>query len=329
VPSTFGYYLYPPAWLGESPTEGGADRVWTTWDPITSADVSNGIAARCFRNGLVTFDLTGWTLGAPGPPDEQVAPEELLNRTRWRSLLMNSHLACLYTAWKRIDGLTGPVRAISPREVIHVQENGGMTVQAPELGELLRVKWTSLSPLPDPPDWRLGRGRVFSLAAVDESFRLLSDVVASNELLQLVDNALRGVAGHTAHEFDSSLIQTWAVVEQLLTTLWERYVEESREREVAGEVRAIISSDRRKALTGRQFTVFIVSEVLALVGKLPVDLYDRIAICRKARNGWIHSLSPVTAGDAAVSMSLAFDLLRHVHHLDLDPAPDLMMVSGV
>jgi hypothetical protein len=73
----------------------------------------------------------------------------------------------------------------------------------------------------------------------------------------------------------------------------------------------------------------MLSEMLSVLELLPLDLYQRLAPARRARNSWMHALAPVSAQASAHSMELAFDLLRFPHGIDLDPAPDVMFGSGV
>lgn len=325
-----GYFLYPPVWLEASPLEGTAEDLRSTWDPIALAALPSGIRVRCFRNGLFTFDLRGWTPGAPTSGDEADDFETMTERIRWRSALLNAHLACLFTAWKRVDSKTRTPMVVTPAQLITVQEDLGMSVtNAPEIGELLRVDWTSLS---EPPssDWRLERSEIVSRQAVDDSFALLEALLQrpDGQYLTLADLALRSVAAHQAQNFDASLIQSWAITEKLLTSLWEGYLEDNREREVDGRLVTFINRERRDVLTGRDLPISMLSEILSLLDLLPYEMFTRLKPIRQARNNWIHSLKPITGSQSAASADMALDLLRFVHGVDLDPAPDVMIVSG-
>jgi hypothetical protein len=142
--------------------------------------------------------------------------------------------------------------------------------------------------------------------------------------------ALKSAVAYDSQDFDAGLIQSWALVERLLTTLWERYVEENRDRELDGVSQRFISASRRKYLTNPGPPVAVVSEFLSLLGLLPFELYTRLEPIRKARNQWTHSLRPAGAGQAVASLSMAFDLLRHVHSVDLDlVSTKVMSMSGV
>jgi hypothetical protein len=73
----------------------------------------------------------------------------------------------------------------------------------------------------------------------------------------------------------------------------------------------------------------VVSEILSLLDVLPDEIYRRLKPVRQARNEWMHQLEPVSANASARSLSTTFDLLRHVHRIDLDPLPDVMFARGL
>jgi hypothetical protein len=94
-------------------------------------------------------------------------------------------------------------------------------------------------------------------------------------------------------------------------------------------MRGFITAERKKFLTGRDMTISVVSEVLSIVDLLPIELYERLGPARRSRNNWIHALSPVSANESAQSLALAFDLLRFLYCIDLDPTPEVMLGSSV
>jgi hypothetical protein len=128
--------------------------------------------------------------------------------------------------------------------------------------------------------------------------------------------------------FDASLIQSWAAIERRLTDVWDRYIAQNRERRVDGKVETFINA-KRTLTGGRDFTISIVSEILSLLDLIPSDLYQRLAPVRRARNDWMHALTPVSGSASAQSLHVAFDLLRAVDGIDLDPVPEIMFSSGV
>jgi hypothetical protein len=327
--NSFGYFLRPPAWLGGSLDEGSVGEPRAVWDRVEHLVIPHGISTWCFRNGLVVFNLASWKPGAPTPAAKRGDPEAIRARLRWRTYLLNTHLACLYTSCKRRDRNSLSPMALAANEVINIQDDGAFGVAGDLAGPgLVRLRWTTADGPPPAGDWRFDRAAGVSTAALRDSYELLSSVLrrpdGGEEVLPLVDLALRSAVAHTNNTFDASLIQSWALIERVLTSIWESYLDDNRQRDVAGQTATFITADRKKLLTGRDVTISVVSEMLSLLELLPHELYERLAEPRRARNGWMHELKPIRVKASAQSLTLAFELLRFAHGIDLDPVPDGM-----
>lgn len=330
---SFGYLMRPPVWLGGSLQDGSTEDVRAMWDRVAKADLPFGIRAWCFRNGLFVFNLAAWEPGAPAPAKERGDQNAIRERVRWRSNLLNTHLACLYTASKRRDRKSLPPILVAPSEVLNIQDDGafGMTGELAGLG-LVLARWTTRDGPPPVDDWRYKRPNTLSPEVLDDAYALLASILSGpggDRVLPLIDLAQRSSVAHMNHSFDVSLIQSWAVIEALLTSIWERYLDSHRQRGEGNAATAFITADRKKLLTGRDYTIAIVTEVLSLLELLPPNLYGRLTEPRRARNRWMHTLRSVSTHESANSLALAFDLLRFVHAIDLDPAPDAMFGSGI
>jgi hypothetical protein len=318
---SFGYYLLPPVWLGESLTGPSAESRGA-WDQIERTELPERITAFCFRIGLFAFNLARWPPGAPAPRDPATAQE----RVRWRSALMNTHLACLYTASKRRGASLMPM-LVTPNDIVHVHNNGVVSASG-----MLAITGLLRTPsVAEPSDWRLSRSTVISTNVIRESYNVLAsilDTAPGHEILPLIDLALRAAVAHMGKTFDAALIQAWGVVERILTDKWDRYLGDNRTREALGE-EVFINAERKEFLSGRDFTISIVIEALSLLDVIPFEMYRRLGPVRKARNRWMHELRPITVNDSFQALQLAFDLLRFAYGIDLDPVPDVMFASGV
>lgn len=78
-----------------------------------------------------------------------------------------------------------------------------------------------------------------------------------------------------------------------------------------------MSRERRKKLTGRDYTASVVIEVLELEGIISHDLYRELEIARKCRNKWMHEMASPKASEVKVCVSAAFHLVRRVWGIDL------------
>jgi hypothetical protein len=325
--SALGYFLFPPVWLGGSPADAIPTEPRGVWDRIAEVKLPQGIKAWCFRNGLFAFDLSNWEFGAH---TAWADPTVVQARDRWRTYVMNTHLACLFTASKGAARTLTPM-IVGPDDIVHFHDNGvvscgGMLATT----GALNAKWESHGE-EAPDDWRLKRGTTLSLDAINKSYALLDSILRhqpATEILPLIDLTLRAAVAHMSKTPDAALIQAWAAIERILTSVWESYLADNRARENDAPGRVFINSDRRGLLTGRDFTISVVSEILSLLDQIPPDLYRRLAPVRQARNRWMHQLTPTSAAESAQGLQLAFDLLRHVHNVDLDLVPEIMFARG-
>jgi hypothetical protein len=137
----------------------------------------------------------------------------------------------------------------------------------------------------------------------------------------LVDLFLRASKAHQDHNYSAALIGFWAVSEKLLQELWRSYQEENRTR----DGKSFINSKRMAILNdGRSFTASVMAEFLSLTGRIDFALYEKISHVRKARNGWMHSLTPgISSADALAAGKLCEAMLKIVRNVALRCEPPL------
>ena len=87
-----------------------------------------------------------------------------------------------------------------------------------------------------------------------------------------------------------SLIQSWTACELMLNYLWELYL--NSKKGPAGTYERM-NRGRIKKLTGRDFSVSSVTELLELSGQLDFDLMKNLHEVRTNRNAWLHSLKEI------------------------------------
>lgn len=120
----------------------------------------------------------------------------------------------------------------------------------------------------------------------------------ASKTLQFAELYLRAARALTDYDYSNSIVQSWALIELLITDLWDRYVEARREARISMTI----------ALTGT---------VARVVGELPKDLHEQLDTVRRARNKWIHELKPVSADDADAALALVRALLKRVESIEL------------
>jgi hypothetical protein len=61
-----------------------------------------------------------------------------------------------------------------------------------------------------------------------------------------------------------------------------------------GDTRERMSRERRKKLTGRDYTASVMVEMLEVNGQIDHELYKLLETARKARNSWAHDMKSPT-----------------------------------
>ena len=172
---------------------------------------------------------------------------------------------------------------------------------------------------------------------------VLSSVLS--ETIQLTDNSLTNnnrdssVLGelllkafrlHDSGQYEASHISAWTIIERCLNIVWNRYLENAEEKysgQISSSEKKFINSERRTKLSGRDFSMSIVSEILSLNGLIPFSQYELSCKVRQDRNNWLHKLSPIDRLASANSINLARSLLNYSNVLDVDVP--FHVISGI
>jgi len=246
-------------------------------------------------------------------------PDEVMIVMR-RTALANAHVACLHTALAR-PGPSLNVTAIDPGTMLPV-----MRWDAPLEFHLAPMFLAGTFDARDaatyggrPPhdDYRLQRP-VIAVATLDESFRMLSELLGSDSsdpLLALADLLTRSAAAFGRYDFSVSLILAWAMIETMITDLWERFIDQTGARAGDEDVPFMNANRRRRLTDSPDLTASLVVEMLSLHEVINFPLYRRLSDVRRARNKYMHELRPVEYRLAASAMEVAEELLLAVHGL--------------
>lgn len=117
------------------------------------------------------------------------------------------------------------------------------------------------------------------------------------------------------HEFQTVLVLGWAIIEACQDVLWRRFVEGGYQKinpksEIKGRRKAFLLEDK-------SYTASIKSQVLALCGEYTDYELSVVDEVRKRRNSFMHSLKPVSVGDAFAAMSACRIVAVKAHNLKL------------
>ncbi len=323
--NSLGYFHWPVIWVGSSPISDGAVDARRLSDTVYRKILDSGVEVKVSRDGMFAFRLSDWAGGRYPPLRERLGsgvsatafdPAEMRAQ---RGRLLNAYLACFYTAlWRRQDA-TLKRMVVSPDEIVQIKllnDESEHITRDERFQALLEARNPAFVKHWSPPpevDWRFGnRVMVVQVETVEESFAMLDRLLLQpdEDALTLADLYARAAKYHEERNHDVCLITSWAIIERLLNRLWEEYIDDNRRRKVGGEEAPFINQARKRSLTeGQNFTASVVTEILSLVERLPLDLYQEVSVVRRARNGWIHNLEPVSPEVSGKAIRVAETML--------------------
>jgi hypothetical protein len=159
------------------------------------------------------------------------------------------------------------------------------------------------------------------LETVEYSFDVLENILTSPvaDLLLMTKLLYVAAVNYAQHDFPTALTLAWTVCEKLLRIRWDAYIEEKSYASAGTDHQGmkVITSDRRKTLTGLDYTASVVSEVLALAGKLNHETYLKLTNARRGRNGWLHNFTPISDRMAAECIQTAQTFLQETSGVEL------------
>lgn len=320
--ATFGFVLVPPVWCGQIPQGFGryepgetppARNYGQLSDEILRRDLPGERRIRVDRDGLFLLEV---------PEDEMPSLDsatsfmELLDGRSavalGRARLLNTLLTCVYTAMLAKQEAPQRPMVVTPDIIVVSDGLDGEARFSSDVvvGQLLDVRTGLVDRTWSPTDHRLDREHLLEQATLDDAMDRFAELlderfVPYHALCELV---LRAHRSFTEHDWSSALIASWAVTESLLQRVWSEHLEKIAVQEVDGVTVTVIGTERRNYLSSREAAM--TTELLALQGVLPAEIYDRLTAVRKARNRWIHRLEVPQREVATHALELVQTMLR-------------------
>ena len=305
-----GYFRLPAVWIGEAPKDPDTARGMNMRAlAVVNMQFSCGINAYAMRNGLFLFDFLNSTVApvvvlpsherrAMEPPPRAIVDValKLENSSTLRSQIMNVHQACLISAELLVKHRSAAmgfpvtgwnlVRALRTDLGVHYHDDSedmhGLA------RNVLDGKYA--------PTILMNQRRVLETEVVEHSFMALDHIIscASGRYLPIVEAAYQSASRCVEHRLGESIAIGWTACEQLITEDWRTLVE--RTNAVRSEANRM-TKDRRKKLSGRDYTASVMVEMLDFSGSMSPTLYGNLEIARKARNNWAHDMKVPTGNE--------------------------------
>lgn len=128
----------------------------------------------------------------------------------------------------------------------------------------------------------------------DVLFVKYSIATADQSLLRSLAEVAKSLSEYKFGNYSTSLVLAWFVIESTLVRLWNKFLD-TRNCDFADGTRRI-SKDRKSTLTGRDYTISIISNLLELSGIVPFKTFQDINAVRGFRNKVVHGDSSFNCG---------------------------------
>jgi hypothetical protein len=339
IGNILGYYHWPGIWVGRAPgTEpaplGGENFVLSELQEEVLTGQAADIRFHALREGRFIFDFSN-DESRSDPIDQEFDFDQSIELAVRRAEVLNAHVLCLHRALSVEQRLALPKSVVSPIDFISYQSlapnpDYGWIEQrlTPLLTADSIANYNQLSPTSH--DWRLSMRQIVSLTTLEASIDLLGNLLVHEgvDVMPIADLYLRATAFFEAHDYNLALVAAWTIIEALLQSRWERYVDANRTRTIDGVDSTFINAERRARLvSGRDYTASVISETLSLLGEIPHGLYTELDRVRNDRNRFMHALTLVSRASADRALNVAERMLSLVEGLDL-AIPRLSRLGG-
>ena len=230
VANASGYYLVPLMWIGAGPrSDAAADQIAHMGREVYRRTLSDGTTAKVMNDGLFLFDFTGSRFSLAHDLTKQNWWEEAEPKVARRLQIMNTHLACLYSAMNSIhepaiekrylnrsdlilaETLDASVYRYSGPEIaaLYLSQHPGVLRAVPELGNPgFTGRW---------------HNHTIKLESVLRSFDYLSHALSrgfESRLMRFAGNILRAMVAMENDDTGSAIIEAWTIVEDFLVSIW-------------------------------------------------------------------------------------------------------------
>ena len=129
--------------------------------------------------------------------------------------------------------------------------------------------------------------QVISADVIKHASTAFAKVVASPGLEKTLASFAKSLSEYKVGNYETSIILSWFITEAAISYLWRTHIDGLNSGLTEGHKR--INRNRRDFLTGRDFTISLVSNLLELWGVLPYAQFQDIDAVRGFRNKIVHS----------------------------------------
>lgn len=161
--------------------------------------------------------------------------------------------------------------------------------------------------------------QVISLDVIKKSANEFAKAIAVPGLVKTLSSFAKSLCEYKIGNYETSIVLSWFITEAALSQLWKKHIDSLNTERTDGQKR--INRQRKDFLTGRDFTISMVSNLLELWGALPHSQFQDIDTIRGLRNKIVHCHNFVPgASEAQLAIKTAQDMIERRWGLRFSPS---------
>lgn len=118
----------------------------------------------------------------------------------------------------------------------------------------------------------------------------------------------KGLSEYKIGNYETAVVLSWFIIEAAVVSMWRRHIGDMNREMGCGALR--INAERKKFLTGRDFSLSVISNLLELWDVLPNDLFRNIDAVRRTRNDIVHrTVTSISVEETQLALNTAKDMI--------------------
>lgn len=260
-------------------------------------------------------------------PDDHVQIEETVRR--WGEYLdfLNAFYLLLDSSTIEIAKLSYfNLHEITNRDAFRVRYEGGKCVgeniaieSIASVFQMGRYSSSYRSGVPIENDPQIMMRQIIPIDVIEHATSAFAKVIASPGLEKTLASFAKSLSEYKVGNHETSVILSWFITEAAISHLWRTHIDGLNTDLTSGQKR--INRERRDFLTGRDFTISLISNLLELWGAIPHALFQEIDALRGFRNKIVHGHN-FTPGpnEAQLAMKTAQAMIDRLWGLRITPS---------
>ena len=314
------FYTTRPFWAGDAidfDTVKPGSQFTEQMSAIVFSYDTNEFRLRICKDGMVMLHVPELESEVGNKHDDK--PRTIEDTVAWWGRYLD-YLNCLYLL---LDSATIEVERIAYFELSEITnkdgfrvrfengKSGGGGIATESIASYYQMgRYANYYRIDPRTDLRILHRRPLKKEVFDTLFATFSVVTKNPYLLKNLAAVAKSIAEYKVGNYAISLVLSWFVCESQLSAHWRFFLEASNRELPDGSRR--VSNDRKQTLTGRDYPISVVSNLLELSDEIPNETFKHIDAVRGYRNKVVHQAPDFSCGprhcNEAIELALGLTL---------------------